>query len=116
MNLKSPAVQEGDIYELLLVDGRLFEIRYGYYEEYERNGAEPIPIFPDLGEVPVYGSSGKRIVTFMQEPCPHFKPQSDDTELCCGCCRFYPKNRQMMDVCACERNNAVQTPERSNIV
>lgn len=94
MNRKCPTVREGDLYEVLFVDGETFEIRCGYYEDFERDDSEPIPIYPDLEKTPIYGASGKRIVTHMQEPCPYFKPQSgDDTENCCGCCEYYPASR-----------------------
>lgn len=108
MKGKSPIMCEGDLYEVLVVDGGTFEIRYGYYEDFERKKSEPIPVYPDLKRTPIYGVSGKLIVTHMQDVCPHFKPQAgDDTEVCCGCCEYYPQNKQMIDVCLCEKNQVV---------
>lgn len=37
MNRKGPTIREGELYEVLLVDGGTFEICYGYYEDYERD-------------------------------------------------------------------------------
>lgn len=117
MNRKCPTIREGDLYEVLLVDGGTFEIRYGYYEDYERNDSEPIPIYPDLEKNTIYGASGKRIVTHMQEPCSHFKPKTDeDTERCCGCCKHYPQNRQMIEVCQCRHNQSKIQLEGSKLV
>lgn len=117
MNQKCPTIQEGDLYEVLLVDGGTFEIRYGYYEDFERELSEPIPIYPDLEKTPIYGTSGKRIVTHMQEPCQHFSPQAgSDTEQCCGCCIYYPANRQMIEACQCKHNKTIRMHERSNAI
>ena len=105
MSVNSYSAHEGDVYEVLYVDGGTFEIRYGYYEDFERNTTEPVPIYPDLSKTPVYGTSGSRIVTFMQETCRHFIPvDGDGTENCCGCCRHYPKNKQMINPCTCPEN------------
>ena len=105
MKRKSPKVEEGEVYEVLHIDGITFEIRYGFYEDYERDGSEPIPIYPDLEKTPIYGKSGKLIVTHMQNPCAGFKPQAeDDAERCCGCCVYYPNNRQMMNICEYEES------------
>jgi len=104
---KLPVPKEGDMFKVIELYGRTFEIRYGYYEDFERKKSEPIPVYPDLKRTPIYGISGKLIVTHMQDVCPHFKPQAgDDTEVCCGCCEYYPKNRQMIDVCLCKENYA----------
>lgn len=117
MEQKIQPIREGDIYEVLSVDGGIFEIRYGYYEDFERDGSEPIPIYPDLEKTVIFGASGKRIVTHMQEPCPHFRPVSEDgTEWCCGCCLFYPDNMQMVNACECEYTKAAKKTERSKVI
>lgn len=117
MHRRSPTVQEGEIYEVLYIDGKTFEIRYGFYEDYERDGSEPIPIYPDLEKTPVYGDSGKMIVTHMKSPCAYFKPQTEHgVERCCGCCVYYPVNRQMMSVCEHIKNKTENISERSKAI
>ena len=117
MERKNQSIQEGDIYEVLSVDGETFEIRYGYYEDFERENSEPIPIYPDLAKTVIFGTSGKRIVTHMQEPCSYFHPVSEEgTERCCGCCQFYPANRQMINACECKYTRAVTMTERSKVI
>lgn len=59
MELKRQSIREGDIFEVLSVDGGTFEIRYGYYEDFEQDGSEPIPIYPDLAKTAIFGASGK---------------------------------------------------------
>ena len=109
MELKRQSIREGDIFEVLSVDG--------YYEDFEQDGSEPIPIYPDLAKTVIFGTSGKRIVTHMQDPCPYFQPVSEDgTERCCGCCRFYPDNQQMINACECKYTRAVIMTERSKVI
>lgn len=112
MNKAKIPVREGDIYEVLSVDGRTFEIRYGYYEDFERDGSAPIPIYPDLEKSPVYGESSKYIVTFMQEPCVYYEPRVENAEPYCGCCKHYPNNKQMINACQCRYNSLNLVLER----
>ncbi len=116
MNKTKIPVREGDIYEVLSVDGRTFEIRYGYYEDFERDGSTPIPIYPDLEKSPVYGESGRYIVTFMQEPCVHYEPRVEHAEPYCGCCKHYPNNKQMINACECEYTKTTITSERRKAI
>ena len=46
----SNKVKEGDVYKVVKIFDRTFELRYGYYNELDRNGKynEPIPIYPDF--------------------------------------------------------------------
>ena len=37
-------IRDGDIYKIIELHGSTFELRYGYYEEYERGREEPVPI------------------------------------------------------------------------
>ena len=115
MNKTNLPVREGDIYEVLSADGKTFEIRYGYYEDFERDGSAPIPIYPDLEKTPIYGVSSKRIVTFMQEPCGYYEPRVKDAETYCGCCKHYPNNKQMINACRCKENDLKPISERSKV-
>lgn len=112
MGRKKQLIREDDIYEVLSADGGTFEIRYGYYEDFERDGSTPIPIYPDLEKSPVYGESSKYIVTFMQEPCVHYEPRVDNAEPYCGCCKHYPNNKQMINACQCRCNSLKPLLER----
>lgn len=50
MELKRQSIREGDIFEVLSVDGGTFEIRYGYYEDFEQDGLRADPYLSRLGE------------------------------------------------------------------
>ena len=85
----SNKVKEGDVYKVVKIFDRTFELRYGYYNELDRNGKynEPIPIYPDFLRTPEYTQEGIPIVTAMQDVCGEYmgKPKS---ETCNGCLYF----------------------------
>ena len=48
--------KEGDLFKIIQIHGKTFEIRYGFYEERDRLGrfAEPIEIYPDFIKETIY--------------------------------------------------------------
>lgn len=90
----------GDIYKTVELDGKSFELKYGYYEEYEKDRTDPIPIYPDFKKEPVYTSDGKPFVTAMQDVCQHF--EGEQIERLCFECRYYSQKDELIGVC----NNA----------
>ena len=99
--MTSPALpREGDLYRTYCVDGRIFEIRYGYYDECERDRVEPLPVFPDLSSQLLYTAEGERIVTLVQHPCARYTPKDPlRSEEWCGDCSFYSGGRDEIGVC-----------------
>ena len=97
-------IRDGDLYRIIKTGGQTFEIRYGYYEEYERERHEPVPIFPDFVKNPVHTDEGRLFVTAMQTVCPHFT--GSDSELGCFGCRFYSEAADLIGIC--------QHPKRVN--
>ena len=99
---------EGELFCELVVDGQHFEIRYGYYEDYERDSGDPIPIYPDLYTKPVWGESGCRIVSAIQQSCDSFTPKCDGCEMedDCGFCKYYKEKTagDMIGICQSENN------------
>jgi len=100
-------IREGDVFDTVSLDGKTFEIRYGYYEDYERESGEPIPIYPDLKNDPIYGESGKRIVTFIQESCESFESRCDECldETDCGFCKHYRETHPGILLGICMKDN-----------
>ena len=98
--------KEGSLYRVVELGGRSFELRYGYYADYERESAygEPIPIYPDLESVPVYTREGERIVTQMQALCEHGDSSFPDG-FCSDCSHFQPKE-ELFGICGCKANRA----------
>lgn len=91
---------EGELYRNIEVFGELFEIRYGYYEDFERDSGEPIPIYPDFKGEPRYTARGEPFVTAMQDMCEsaEFKATGLLDE-CCENCRHYRKGDDLIGVC-----------------
>ncbi len=94
--------KEGDLYGSFDIYGKIFDIYYGYYEEFERNSKynDPVPIYPDLAANPEYNSEGYPIVTQMQVVCKCYSGKSDEDR--CGLCRHFEKGEQLFGLCRCE--------------
>lgn len=82
--------KEGDIYKVVKIDGHVFELRFGFYEEFEREKGEPVVVYPDLVAEKRYTADGKRLVTAIQDPCPHYQvPENRKEDGCCNDCLHY---------------------------
>lgn len=94
-------IREGDLYDIIEVEGFRFEIRYGYYADFEREKLEPIPIFPDLKAKKLYSARGEPIVTQMQDICKSYsrKPMHTDDECCADCVYFFSENKRLIGIC-----------------
>ena len=94
--------KDGDLYKVVSLHGRSFELRYGYYEEREREQCEPIPIYPDFIKDPQYTAEGYPFVTQMQELCTH--GESRFAEGCCVDCKYYCDGDELIGICLCPQN------------
>ena len=97
--------KEGDLFKVIELYGATFEIRYGFYEECDRNNkyAEPMEIYPDFIKNPQHTSDGTPFVTAMQNPCALFKGKKDEDSTCDDCA-FYQHCEEMLGICACPKN------------
>lgn len=94
-----PAPKEGDLYKVLTVSGHTFQVRYGYYEDFERQYNDPMAIYPDFIKEPRYTDGGEPLVTAMQDTCRHFQGGPDgDT---CGECQYYRRGEDLIGICTC---------------
>ena len=100
-----PEHKEGDVYKELTVYGKTFILRYGYYEDFERESPfnEPIPIYPDFINKPLYTEEGLPFVTAMQSVCEHYKGKNDE-DSCCSDCIFFQKSEELFGLCVCPAN------------
>lgn len=97
--------KEGDLYMEVNRYGYTFELRYGYYEETDRKCGEPVAIYPDLKNNPIYTAEGYRLVTAVQTPCEYYNVAGDFIpEECCGDCIYYNDSKNEIDICLCEIN------------
>ena len=102
------SVREGELYKVITVGDRKIEIRYGYYEEFERRHGEPVPIYPDFTKQPIYTEDGMPLVTAMQEVCVSFI--GGDREMGCYSCRHYRHIDDLVGKCE-KRNNITEISE-----
>ena len=90
-------IRDGDLYKIININGVSFEIRYGYYEEFERDHHDPVPIYPDFIEKPFYDPEGRPFVTAMQNACDLF--DGADPELGCYGCKYYKEEIDLIGIC-----------------
>lgn len=93
---------DGELYKVISLGGKEFEIRYGYYESYERERGEPIPIYPDFISEPAYSSDGYPFVTQMQALCEYGDSPFEDGY--CVDCRHFVGGEELIGTCSCESN------------
>lgn len=94
-------VRDGDLYKLIKVYDREFDLRYGYYEEFERDIGEPIPIYPDFLKEPIYTADGRPFVTAMQDVCGEYSGSGNDNV--CFSCEHYEAGEELIGICKCPR-------------
>lgn len=95
-------IKEGDLYKTVIFQGKIFTLFYGYYEPYERNHTEPIPIYPDFIKKPLYNDEGYPIVTQMQMLCEYGNSKFSDGF--CADCRYFQKGTDLFGLCLCQNN------------
>lgn len=94
--------QEGELFKIITACGKTFEIHYGYYEEIDRysKGGEPMPIYPNFIEDPLYTDEGIPFVTAMQPSCEHYKGKIYEDSTCYDCA-FYQCCDELLGICNC---------------
>lgn len=102
-NISPP--REGDLFKVIHLHGRTFEIRYGFYEECDRNNqfAEPMEIYPDFLREPQHTDDGIPFITAIQSPCDHFVGNKDANSTCEDCAH-YRHGEELLGICTCPMN------------
>ena len=97
--------KEGDLYRIVTTFGKTFELRYGFYEEKDRQNplCKPAVIYPDFVKAPIFTDYGNPFVTMMQDACDHYKgntkPTSDTT---CADCKYFERGEEWFGICKCQ--------------
>ena len=110
---QNKAPKEGEFYKEVSVDGKIFKLYYGYYEELDKDSVfnEPIPIYPDLASELVYTLDGFRIVTAMQDVCGRYNGKDGGDS--CDMCVYFEKNAELFGICRCYGNKMKSTDNKS---
>lgn len=97
--------KEGELFKIIELYGKTFEIRYGFYEERDRHNryAEPVEIYPDFIEKPVYTDEGFPFVTAIQTPCQNFVGEKNENSTCEECA-YYQHCEELLAICRCPHN------------
>ncbi len=102
--------KDGDIYKTVKIDEHSFELRYGYYEEFERHNGEPVVLYPDLVKNLCYTKDGYRIVTAIQDPCGFYTVSEHKTrDECCNDCDYYKISGNEIGICTCPENRKAKS-------
>lgn len=107
--------QEGDIYDVVYVGGHSFTIRYGFYEDMDREGNDPIPIFPCFLTEPKHTKDGMPLVTRIQDACEHYEATDGEGDGWCADCIHCQIWQTEIGICNCpERRNDQSNRLRRN--
>ena len=110
-NMEQPSLspKEGDLYKVIQLHGKSFEIRYGFYEECDRYSqfAEPMEIYPDFLRSPQYTDDGEPFATAIQSPCEYFEGKRNENSTCeeCG---YYQQGEELLGICICRQKRREQ--------
>lgn len=96
-------IRDGDLYKIIEAFGKTFEVRYGYYEEFEKGTGDPIPIYPDFIKAPEYTDDGKPFVTAMQDGCSFAKMKTNGFGFC-NDCEYYDGSDEFIGICLRDTN------------
>lgn len=106
--------REGDLYKIITTFGKTFELRYGFYEERDRQSplCEPAIIYPDFIREPQFTEDGEPFVTMMQDTCEHYRGNAKQTlDSTCAECGHFRQGDEWFGICACgERKKNIALP------
>ena len=106
-----PEHKENEIYKTVTTFGKSFELRYGYYEEKDRNNplCKPVPIYPDFLRAIVYTDDGKAFVTMMQDSCEYYSGEEKRTsDTTCAECIYFEQGADWFGICTNEKNKSTE--------
>ena len=102
---------EGELYKTVCTFGKSFELRYGYYDDIDRNHP-PDVIYPDFKKTPVFTDAGEPFVTMMQDACRDFRGGEERTsDTTCADCEHFLRGEEWFGICknTKNKNNNIKT-------
>ena len=99
--------KEGDLYKVVETFGKTFELRYGYYDERDRQSplCDPAVIYPDFIKKPLFTETGEPFVTMMQDACGHYEGNTKRTpDSTCAECKHFKQGKEWFGICTCPKN------------
>ena len=99
--------REGELYRTVTTFGKTFELRYGFYEEKDRQNplCKPAIIYPDFLKTPTFTDDGEPFVTMMQDVCASYKGKSKKTpDTSCAECEYFRQGEEWFGICTYPKN------------
>jgi len=99
--------KEGNVYKVITTFGKTFELKYGYYEECDRQSplCRPVVIYPDFIKEPVYTDDGTPFVTMVQDACKSYMGETKRTpDTTCAECKYFERGEDWIGICKCPHN------------
>ena len=99
--------KDGELYRVVTTFGKTFELRYGYYDEKDRQSplCVPVVIYPDFVKEPLCTDSGKPFVTMIQDACESYSGDTRRTpDTTCAECKHFERGEEWFGICNCPRN------------
>ena len=99
--------EEGELYKVVTTFGKTFELRYGYYQECDRQSplCEPVVIYPDFLAEPVYTDNGEPFSTMVQDACKSYKGEAKRTSnTTCAECKYFRRGEDWIGICTFPKN------------
>ena len=106
--LPKDAPKEGDLYRVVTTFGRTFELRYGFYDERDRQNplCEPVIIYPDFLKEPLYTDAGDPFVTMLQDACSCYQGETKRTpDTTCSECKHFKQGEEWFGICKADRKS-----------
>ena len=106
------APREGELYRVVETFGKSFELRYGFYEERDRQSplCEPAIIYPDFIREPLFTETGEPFVTVMQDACGYYQGSSKRTpDSTCAECKHFRQGEEWFGICSCRERKRRET-------
>ena len=103
--------EEGDLYKRITTFGKTFELRYGYYDDIDRQSplCEPAVIYPDFQKEPLFTEDGEPFVTVMQDACEYYKGKQKRTpDTNCAECSCFEAGEEWFGICKSPKRTASQ--------
>ncbi len=100
------APKEGDLYKIVTTFGKTFELKYGFYDERDRQSplCEPAIIYPDFLKEPLYTDEGEPFVTMMQDACVSYNGGAKRTsDTACAECKYFEQGEEWFGICKCPK-------------
>jgi len=104
-NIEKDDYVEGEIYEVVEIEGHRFEIVCGYNGKQDKKAGIALPMYPNFKKTPKYTKEGYQLATCLQDGCKYYEPipDGDNEKDCIDCKYFESKNRSVIGICKCEK-------------